>query len=92
LKSVDGGASWSADHTGLDLETVRALAIDPQTPTTVFAGIRAETRDHDGREWRTLVRSWPLIPAYMPERWPRPLRETGLRRSLPSERRSTPAA
>jgi photosystem II stability/assembly factor-like uncharacterized protein len=43
FKSTDGGASWSAVNTGLpdpsatDL-AVFSLAIDPQTPTTLYAG------------------------------------------------------
>ena len=37
LKSMDGGASW--DVTGLtDIDSVWALAIDPRTPTTLYAG------------------------------------------------------
>jgi photosystem II stability/assembly factor-like uncharacterized protein len=38
VKSTDGGASWSAVNTGLPNAAVVALAIDPQTPTTLYAG------------------------------------------------------
>ncbi|HET7135079.1 MAG TPA: hypothetical protein VFJ25_04095, partial [Casimicrobiaceae bacterium] len=38
LKSVDGGASWHVASDGLIDPGVRALAVDPQFPTTVYAG------------------------------------------------------
>lgn len=38
FKSTDGGGSWSAVHTGLSDTNVFALAIDPVTPTTLYAG------------------------------------------------------
>src|SRR5437667_308531 len=38
FKSTDGGESWSAVNTGLSNQAVHALAVDPQTPTTVYAG------------------------------------------------------
>src|SRR5205823_7110469 len=38
FKSIDGGGSWSAVNTGLTYASVTALAIDPQTPTTLYAG------------------------------------------------------
>jgi photosystem II stability/assembly factor-like uncharacterized protein len=43
LKSTDGGASWSAANAGLPTSDgfhfiVAALAIDPQTPLTLYAG------------------------------------------------------
>jgi photosystem II stability/assembly factor-like uncharacterized protein len=38
LKSVDGGASWSAVNSGLTMLNVQTLAIDPQNPSTVYAG------------------------------------------------------
>ena len=37
FKSVDGGANWSPATAGLD-GNVQALAIDPQMPTTLYAG------------------------------------------------------
>jgi hypothetical protein len=36
LKSVDDGATWSAANEGLG--EARTLAVDPQTPSTVYAG------------------------------------------------------
>ena len=38
FKSTNGGANWSAANTGLTNTDVRALAIDPATPTTLYAG------------------------------------------------------
>jgi len=38
LKSTDGGANWSAVNTGLTNLSVISLAIDSQTPTTLYAG------------------------------------------------------
>ena len=37
-KSTDGGGSWTAVNDGLTNRDVHALAIDPHTPTTIFAG------------------------------------------------------
>jgi hypothetical protein len=37
--SANGGTNWSASNTGLTATTdIRALAIDPVTPTTLYAG------------------------------------------------------
>src|SRR4029453_10459669 len=38
FQSTDGGSSWNAVNTGLTVLTVGALAIDPATPTTLYAG------------------------------------------------------
>src|SRR5437660_744723 len=38
FKSTDEGATWSAVNTGLTNLTVISLAIDSQTPTTLYAG------------------------------------------------------
>src|SRR5260370_4090936 len=39
FKSTNGGASWTASNTGLPPNTgAWALAIDPVTPTTLYAG------------------------------------------------------
>jgi len=38
FKSVDGGATWSAVNTGLTDFDILSLAIDPQTPTTLYVG------------------------------------------------------
>ncbi|MFL6276546.1 MAG: SBBP repeat-containing protein [Blastocatellia bacterium] len=38
MKSTDGGANWAAARNGLNNSSVKALAIDPQAPSTVYAG------------------------------------------------------
>jgi photosystem II stability/assembly factor-like uncharacterized protein len=38
FKSTDGGENWKAVNNGLTNIDVRALAIDPLTPTTLYAG------------------------------------------------------
>jgi photosystem II stability/assembly factor-like uncharacterized protein len=38
FKSTNGGTNWSAVNTGLTNTYVRALAIDPATPATLYAG------------------------------------------------------
>ena len=38
FKSTNGGAAWSAVNTGLTDTYVFALAIDPATPSTLYAG------------------------------------------------------
>ena len=38
FKSTNGGGNWSAVNTGLTDTDVRALAIDPATPATLYAG------------------------------------------------------
>ena len=38
FKSTNGGENWSAVNTGLTDTYVNALAIDPATPTTLYAG------------------------------------------------------
>jgi photosystem II stability/assembly factor-like uncharacterized protein len=37
FKTTDGGGTWSAVNTGLTNKDIFALAIDPQTPTTLYA-------------------------------------------------------
>ena len=42
FKSTNGGGSWSAINAGLQFGSdthVRALAIDPSTPATLYAGM-----------------------------------------------------
>ena len=39
FKSMNGGGTWSAVNTGLTATWVNALAIDPETPSTLYAGI-----------------------------------------------------
>jgi photosystem II stability/assembly factor-like uncharacterized protein len=38
FKSTDGGTTWSAVNSGLTNTAVFALAIDPTTPNTLYAG------------------------------------------------------
>lgn len=38
LKSIDGGVTWTAANTGLTNPYVVALAIDPTSPGTLYAG------------------------------------------------------
>jgi photosystem II stability/assembly factor-like uncharacterized protein len=38
FKSTNGGGNWSVVNTGLTSTYVTALAIDPATPTTLYAG------------------------------------------------------
>ena len=38
FKSVDGGGDWSGINIGLTNTHVNALAIDPVTPSTLYAG------------------------------------------------------
>ena len=38
FKSTNGGANWTAINTGLTNTHVCALAINPQTPDTLYAG------------------------------------------------------
>jgi len=40
MKSADGGNTWAAASTGLNSVNVYALAIDPRTPSTIYAGQR----------------------------------------------------
>jgi photosystem II stability/assembly factor-like uncharacterized protein len=39
-RSDDGGNSWRAANTGIENRIPHALAIDPTTPTTLFAGVK----------------------------------------------------
>ena len=38
LKTIDGGATWTASSTGLINAAVLSLSINPDTPSTVYAG------------------------------------------------------
>jgi photosystem II stability/assembly factor-like uncharacterized protein len=39
FKSTDGGASWASSSTGLTFAFVSLLAIDPHTPSTLYASV-----------------------------------------------------
>lgn len=41
-KSTDGGAHWTPSHVDPAVFSVTAVAVDPQTPTTVYAGAVGE--------------------------------------------------
>jgi photosystem II stability/assembly factor-like uncharacterized protein len=41
FKSVDGGMTWSASSSGLPAGDVLSLAIDPETPTTLYATLNS---------------------------------------------------
>ncbi|HEY2932877.1 MAG TPA: hypothetical protein VGK99_14130 [Acidobacteriota bacterium] len=38
FKSADGGANWSAVNSGINATSITAVAVDPQNPSTVYAG------------------------------------------------------
>jgi photosystem II stability/assembly factor-like uncharacterized protein len=40
FKSIDGGGNWNPVNKGLTNNDVQALAIDPVTPSTIYAGTR----------------------------------------------------
>ena len=55
FRTINGGNNWSASNTGLANVTVHVVAVDPLTPTTIYAG----TREHGvfksidgGLSWR----------------------------------------
>ncbi len=53
FKTSDGGNTWNAVNTGLTSTVVRALAIDPLTPNTLYAGLQTglfKTTD-GGESW-----------------------------------------
>jgi len=62
-KSTDGGASWQA--TGLTNLLVQALAIDPQTPTTLYAGTYGGVfkSTDGGARWQATGLTDHLVPA-----------------------------
>src|SRR4029077_11385451 len=38
FKSTDGAASWTSANNGLGAQPVNALAVDPKSPSTIYAG------------------------------------------------------
>ena len=40
FRTINGGNNWSASNTGLANVTVHVVAVDPLTPTTIYAGTR----------------------------------------------------
>ncbi len=59
FKSTNGGGSWRAVNTGLGLgSSARTLAIDPQTPATVYAGTGGGVFKSSDGGW-----SWSVLSA-----------------------------
>ena len=57
-KSINGGESWRALNVGPISTTIRALAVDPTTPTTLYAGTNDSVlKSMDGGE------SWEPVKA-----------------------------
>jgi photosystem II stability/assembly factor-like uncharacterized protein len=58
LKSLDGGARWHTSNVGLSLTSISSLAVDPQSPRTVYASAGPlglfESSD-GGAHWRPLT-------------------------------------
>jgi photosystem II stability/assembly factor-like uncharacterized protein len=48
FKSTNGGGSWALSTTGLPKIVVTALAFDPRSPRTVYAGTLSSARDFRG--------------------------------------------
>jgi hypothetical protein len=41
FRSLDCGVSWAQENDGLYVRDVRAIAIDPVTPSTIYVGTSA---------------------------------------------------
>lgn len=56
FKSLNGGSSWSAISTGLAGIYINAVAVNPQTPTTLYAaGISGVSRSlNEGSSWSSI--------------------------------------
>ena len=56
FKSINGGGNWEAINTGLTDYNVTALAIDPTTTNTLYAGITRSvfTSTNGGGNWSEL--------------------------------------
>jgi len=71
FQSPDGGASWISIGGGLSGLPVTAIAVDPDTPQTVYAGTRLQSSNYGrlhrsgdaGRDW-TLILSRSGAPGY----------------------------
>lgn len=65
FRSTDGGASWRSIRSGMDTKTVLALAIDPVTPSTIYAGtvlagvFKSVNR---GDRWTAASSGLPTVP------------------------------
>ncbi len=61
FKSSDGGGSWTAINSGLTSSYVRAMAIDPQRPATIYAGTdesRVFKSNDGGGSWTAINTAW----------------------------------
>ena len=60
-KSVDGGAHWTAAATGLPAVPIMAVLVDPDIPTTVYAGtdLGVFVSSNDGASWMRLGTGMP---------------------------------
>ena len=73
FKSTNGGESWSAASSGLTATDVYGLALDPQTPSTVYAGTNSGVfkSTNGGASWSTassgLAASYVLALAVDPQ-------------------------
>ncbi len=56
FKSTDGGGSWLSISAGLTPHAVNSLVVDPQTPSTLYAGnsIGVFTSPNGGGSWRAI--------------------------------------
>ena len=74
FKSTNGGGDWSAVNTGLTDTCVFTLAIDPETPTTLYVGTQYDgvfKSTNGGGDWvafntglpNTNVRALAIDPA-----------------------------
>lgn len=65
LRSTDGGETWTGMKTGLNAGVVRAFAIDPAQPETIYAGTEADgvfrTAD-GGATWTRTSSDVPPLP------------------------------
>src|SRR6202035_1371486 len=62
----DGGTTWTVTNNGLTEHGVQSLAIDPQTPTTIYAGVFSDIHHprlfkstDSGASWSTLGTGFP---------------------------------
>lgn len=60
LKTKDGGATWRQASSGIDARKVRALAISPDDPATVYAVV-----DNTLYVTRNAADSWTAVEGYM---------------------------
>ena len=55
-KSIDGGKNWNPINTGLNATYIKSLAIDPMTPTTIYAEGQSIFKSmNGGGSWDVIV-------------------------------------